>query len=105
MAGPASAAVLLALASPARSLECGVLLPLKAVLTNLLWWPPPTDTVTPSLLPARVFGLSMDHEVYLLPATMQLIGRWNWWPPGPPARMLPRADFEASAPERAPAKA
>jgi hypothetical protein len=34
---------------------------------------------------------------------MEIMGRWNWWLPGPLARVLPRADFEAA--ERAPARA
>ena len=180
-----------------------VLLPLKAVLMNLLsvaaaygvlvaifqWgWIDGflgfeslgyINTMTPPLLLAIVFGLSMDYEVFLLsrirerydatgdtatavaqglrqsavtitsaalimvavfavfagtgvpsikeigvglsvaialdatlvrlvlvPATMQIMGRWNWWLPRPLARVLPRASFEASgagAPERAPA--
>jgi uncharacterized membrane protein YdfJ with MMPL/SSD domain len=39
-------------------------------------------------------------RLILVPATMELMGRWNWWLPGPLARRLPRADFE-----RAPALA
>ncbi|HEY6780841.1 MAG TPA: MMPL family transporter, partial [Thermoleophilaceae bacterium] len=45
-------------------------------------------------------------RLVLVPATMRLMGRWNWWLPRPLARVLPRASFEASgagAPERAPA--
>ena len=172
-----------------------VLLPLKAVLMNLLtvgaaygvlvaifqwgWLDGVTgyeslgyiNTITPALLLAIVFGLSMDYEVFLLtrikerydatgdtrrsvaqglaasaatissaalimvavfavfagtavpsvkeiglglsvaialdatvirlvlvPATMEIMGRWNWWLPGPLARLLPAVDFEASEP-------
>jgi len=170
-----------------------VLLPLKAVLMNLLsvgaaygvlvaifqWgWIDGflgfqslgyVNTMTPPLLLAIVFGLSMDYEVFLLsrikeryaatgdtrravaeglarsaatissaalimvavfavfagvgvpsvkeigvglavaialdatvvrlvlvPATMEIMGRWNWWLPGPLDRILPDADFESS---------
>jgi RND superfamily putative drug exporter len=170
-----------------------LLLPLKAVLMNLLsvgaaygvlvaifqwgWLDGLTgyeslgyiNTMTPPLLLAIVFGLSMDYEVFLLsrirerydatgdtrlavgqglarsaatitsaalimvavfavfagtgvpsikeiglglavaialdatlvrlvlvPATMEVMGRWNWWLPGPLARVLPAVDFEAS---------
>jgi RND superfamily putative drug exporter len=125
------------------------------------------DTVTPPLVLAVVFGLSMDYEVFLLsrirerfaasgdtldavagglagsartitsaalimvavfatfvatgvpsiqqiglgtavaiavdativrlvlvPATMAVLGRWNWWLPRPLDRVLPRADFD-----------
>jgi uncharacterized membrane protein YdfJ with MMPL/SSD domain len=34
---------------------------------------------------------------------MDIMGRWNWWLPKPLARVLPRADFEAS--ERVPEEA
>jgi uncharacterized membrane protein YdfJ with MMPL/SSD domain len=171
-----------------------VLLPLKAVLMNLLsvgaaygvlvavfqwgWLDGITgyhslgyiNTITPPLLLAIVFGLSMDYEVFLLtrireryeatgdsrgsvaeglarsaatissaalimvavfavfagtgvpsikeiglglavaigldatlvrlvlvPATMELMGRWNWWLPRPLDRLLPEAGFEGPA--------
>jgi uncharacterized membrane protein YdfJ with MMPL/SSD domain len=35
-------------------------------------------------------------RLILVPATMEIMGRWNWWLPKPLARILPRADFEAS---------
>jgi uncharacterized membrane protein YdfJ with MMPL/SSD domain len=170
-----------------------VLLPLKAVLMNLLsvgaaygvlvaifqWgWIDGflgfqslgyINTMTPPLLLAIVFGLSMDYEVFLLsrikeryaatgdsklavaqglarsaatissaalimvavfavfagvgvpsvkeigvglavaialdativrlvlvPATMEIMGEWNWWLPRPLDRLMPEADFEAS---------
>jgi uncharacterized membrane protein YdfJ with MMPL/SSD domain len=180
-----------------------VLLPLKAVLMNLLsvgaaygvlvavfqWgWIDGflgfqslgyINTMTPPLLLAIVFGLSMDYEVFLLsrikeryaatgnskvavaqglersaatissaalimvavfavfagvgvpsvkeigvglavavaldativrlvlvPATMEIMGEWNWWLPGPLDRVMPDADFEASGMgDRAPAQA
>ena len=155
-----------------------VLLPLKAVLVNLLSVGAAmgilsvafdkVDTLTPPLVLAVVFGLSMDYEVFLLsrireryeatgdtqravaeglaasaktitsaalimvavfavfvatgvpsiqqiglgtavaialdatlvrlilvPAAMELMGKWNWYLPRPLARILPRADFEA----------
>jgi uncharacterized membrane protein YdfJ with MMPL/SSD domain len=175
-----------------------VLLPLKAVLMNLLsigaaygvivavfqygWLDGITgydslgyiNTVTPPLLLAIVFGLSMDYEVFLLsrirerylatgdnrravaeglqasakvitsaalimvvvfgtftltgvpqikeigvglavaialdatlvrlvlvPATMELMGSWNWWLPRALDRVLPQADFESDTREPA----
>jgi uncharacterized membrane protein YdfJ with MMPL/SSD domain len=36
-------------------------------------------------------------RLVLVPATMELMGKWNWWVPRPLARILPRADFEGSA--------
>jgi len=34
-------------------------------------------------------------RLILVPAAMELLGRWNWYLPRPLARVLPRADFEA----------
>src|SRR5215216_6500787 len=39
-------------------------------------------------------------RLILVPAAMELLGRWNWYLPRPLARVLPRADFEA-VPSRA----
>jgi RND superfamily putative drug exporter len=36
-------------------------------------------------------------RLVLVPATMEIMGRWNWWLPRPLARVLPRTAFEASA--------
>jgi RND superfamily putative drug exporter len=46
-------------------------------------------------------------RLILVPATMELMGRWNWWLPRPLARVLPRAEFEGAArpPGEAPARA
>ena len=32
----------------------------------------------------------------LVPATMELMGKWNWWLPKPLARILPSTAFESS---------
>jgi uncharacterized membrane protein YdfJ with MMPL/SSD domain len=45
----------------------------------------------------------------LVPATMRLLGRWNWWAPGPLGRVYARygireADPAAPAPDRQPAR-
>jgi RND superfamily putative drug exporter len=36
-------------------------------------------------------------RLVLVPATMRIMGRWNWWLPSRLARVLPRANFEGSA--------
>jgi len=38
----------------------------------------------------------------LVPATMRLLGRWNWWAPGPLARLYQRLDLGESSGHRAP---
>jgi uncharacterized membrane protein YdfJ with MMPL/SSD domain len=35
-------------------------------------------------------------RLVLVPATMEIMGEWNWWLPRPLARVLPEASFEAS---------
>ncbi len=45
-------------------------------------------------------------RLVLVPATMEIMGKWNWWLPRPLARVLPRASFEASgAADGVPARA
>jgi uncharacterized membrane protein YdfJ with MMPL/SSD domain len=35
-------------------------------------------------------------RLILVPATMEIMGRWNWWLPRPLDRVLPRASFEGA---------
>jgi uncharacterized membrane protein YdfJ with MMPL/SSD domain len=35
-------------------------------------------------------------RLILVPATMEIMGKWNWWLPRPLARVLPDSSFEAS---------
>jgi RND superfamily putative drug exporter len=35
-------------------------------------------------------------RLVLVPATMEIMGKWNWWLPRPLDRLMPNADFEAS---------
>jgi putative drug exporter of the RND superfamily len=36
-------------------------------------------------------------RLVLVPATMELMGKWNWWLPGFLDRILPDMDFESSS--------
>ena len=36
-------------------------------------------------------------RLVLVPALMELLGRWNWWLPGPLQRVLPSASIEEPA--------
>ena len=36
-------------------------------------------------------------RIVLVPATMRLLGRWNWWLPGWLDRLLPNLDVEGGA--------
>ena len=40
-------------------------------------------------------------RLVLVPAAMELLGRWNWYLPRPLERVVPRADVEALAPQAA----
>jgi uncharacterized membrane protein YdfJ with MMPL/SSD domain len=39
-------------------------------------------------------------RLILVPATMKIMGSWNWWLPRPLERLLPRSSFESSAHEK-----
>ena len=41
-------------------------------------------------------------RMVLVPATMSLLGRWNWWLPGWLDRVLPHLDLEADLPQDRP---
>jgi RND superfamily putative drug exporter len=70
-----------------------------------------------SLLPIKQIGFGLAAAVLLdatiirivlVPATMRLLGKWNWWLPGWLDRALPRMSLEAEAPgpqDRVPAPA
>jgi uncharacterized membrane protein YdfJ with MMPL/SSD domain len=69
------------------------------------------STGTPSI---KEIGLGLSVAIaldatlvrlILVPATMEIMGRWNWWLPKPLARVLPNTDFEGRSAERAPAQA
>jgi uncharacterized membrane protein YdfJ with MMPL/SSD domain len=68
------------------------------------------STGTPSI---KEIGLGLSVAIaldatlvrlILVPATMEIMGRWNWWLPRPLARVLPRTDFEGRS-KGAPARA
>ena len=57
----------------------------------------------------RIFGLGLTLAVLvdatlvrmaLLPAFMRVMGRWNWWAPGPLARLHQRIGISEETPER-----
>ena len=63
-----------------------------------------------SLGVAMAIAVAVDAtiiRVFVVPATMRLLGRWNWWAPGPLGRLAGRLGFshledEAGDPESAP---
>jgi hypothetical protein len=72
----------------------------------------PSSTTPPAATSPRSRRLGLGNAVaialdatlvrlVLVPAAMQLMGRWNWWLPGWLDRLLPDLGFE-SGPKRAP---
>jgi RND superfamily putative drug exporter len=53
-------------------------------------------------LAVAVFVDATLVRLVLVPATMELLGKANWWLPGWLDRFLPHLDVEGSAPEPAP---
>ena len=44
-------------------------------------------------------------RVFLVPAAMRLMGRWNWWAPGPLGRLADKLGFSHAEDEEAPVAA
>ena len=62
----------------------------------------------------KLFGIGLAAAIFLdatlvrmilVPAVMQLLGKWNWWIPSWLERRLPRIDVEPGAPVGAPGQA
>ena len=51
-------------------------------------------------LAIAVFIEATIVRLFLLPATMQLMGRWNWWAPGWLRRVHARVGVSEHAPAR-----
>jgi RND superfamily putative drug exporter len=62
-----------------------------------------------SLGVAMAIAVALDAtviRVLLVPATMRLLGRWNWWAPGPLGRLADRLGFShVESEDAAPASA
>lgn len=101
--------VALGLASTARVISCAALIMTSVFLAFLL----SGDTVVKMLALGLGVSVVLDATVVrllLVPATMTLMGRANWWLPAWLDRVLPRLDPEGppepseEAPERAPGR-
>ena len=55
-------------------------------------------------LAAAIFLDATIVRLILVPATMELMGDWNWWLPKSLDRILPDMDFESSGPPKPPAE-
>jgi len=67
------------------------------------------STGTPSIKEIGVgmsVAIALDAtlvRLILVPATMEIMGRWNWWLPRRVDRVLPHAGFESGSGRREPA--
>ncbi|MCX5192330.1 hypothetical protein OOK31_00235 [Streptomyces sp. NBC_00249] len=43
-----------------------------------------------------IFVDAVVIRLLIVPAAMQLVGRWTWWMPAPLARVLPKVKLEKS---------
>jgi RND superfamily putative drug exporter len=55
-------------------------------------------------LAAAIFLDATVVRLILVPSTMELMGKWNWWLPKWLDRILPDMDFESSGPPKPPAE-
>jgi RND superfamily putative drug exporter len=55
-------------------------------------------------LAAAIFLDATVVRLILVPSTMELMGKWNWWLPKSLDRILPDMDFESSGPPKPPAE-
>jgi uncharacterized membrane protein YdfJ with MMPL/SSD domain len=63
--------------------------------------------IVPAATPIPIIvAIALDAtlvRLILVPATMEIMGRWNWWLPKRVDRVLPHAGFEGRSGRREPA--
>jgi RND superfamily putative drug exporter len=94
-------AVALGLAKTARVITSAALI-MIAVFLAFVTSSEPTVKMLGLGLAVAVFVDATLVRLVLVPATMELLGKANWWLPGWLDRFLPHLDVEGSAPEPAP---
>ncbi|MGH2951349.1 MAG: MMPL family transporter, partial [Solirubrobacterales bacterium] len=86
------------LASSARTISSAALIMTSVFAVFVLTGVPSIKELGLGNAVAIVIDASLVRLI-LVPAAMQLMGRWNWWLPGWLDRILPRLSFEAGAPK------
>jgi len=84
------------LAGSARTISSAALIMVCVFATFAFTGVPSVKEIGIGLAVAIALDATLVRLV-LVPAVMELMGRWNWWLPAPLARLLPRADFEGRA--------
>jgi uncharacterized membrane protein YdfJ with MMPL/SSD domain len=85
-----------ALAASARTISSAALIMVAVFATFAFTGVPSVKEIGVGLAVAIALDATLVRLV-LVPAVMELMGKWNWWLPKPLARVLPRTDFEGRA--------
>ena len=102
--GDTRAAVASGLATSARTITSAALIMVAVFATFVATGVPSIQQIGLGTAVAIAVDATIVRLV-LVPATMAVLGRWNWWLPRPLERVLPRADFERLPPAAAVAAA
>src|SRR5262249_52034883 len=93
-------AVAQGLAASARTITSAALIMVCVFLVFAGTGVPAVKEIGLGMAVAIVLGARVVRLI-VVPATMELMGKWNWWLPKPLARVLPRTSFEAPEPSPA----
>jgi RND superfamily putative drug exporter len=102
--GDTRAAVASGLATSARTITSAALIMVAVFATFVATGVPSIQQIGLGTAVAIAVDATIVRLV-LVPATMAVLGRWNWWLPRPLERVLPRADFEHLPPAAVAAEA
>jgi RND superfamily putative drug exporter len=94
--GDSSASVVSGLSSTARVITSAALI-MMSVFASFVLGDDPTGKLFGIGLAVAVFLDATLVRMVLVPATMSLVGRANWWLPAWLERILPRLDLEGAA--------
>jgi uncharacterized membrane protein YdfJ with MMPL/SSD domain len=94
--GDTARAVSEGLAASARTISSAALIMVAVFAVFAFTGVPSVKEIGLGLAVAIALDATLVRLV-LVPATMRVMGRWNWWLPRGLARVLPRADFEGRA--------
>jgi putative drug exporter of the RND superfamily len=100
--GDSHTSVVNGLASTARVITSAALI-MISVFLSFVTNPSPTVKMIGLGMAVAVFVDATIVRMMLVPATMELAGRWNWWIPGWLDRVLPRITVDAPDPDDPPA--
>jgi RND superfamily putative drug exporter len=101
--GDTTRAVSEGLAASARTISSAALIMVSVFAIFAFTGVPSVKEIGLGLAVAIALDATLVRLV-LVPATMRIMGRWNWWLPRPLERVLPHTDFEGAPPAPAPSQ-